>query len=102
MAALVRLAEAGIEIVPVPGLTRHFVLARAGFASLVERRGDGFGGIGAAGRVNARGFSALVWRDGAPLFVSKQGEEAATLEDVETLRKFSADLAKALTSSPTP
>jgi hypothetical protein len=96
IAALERLVEAHIEIVPMPGLARHVVFARDGFASLVERTADGFGGIGAAGRVDSRGFAALVWREGAPLFVSKQGEQAATLEEVETLRRFSADLAAAL------
>jgi hypothetical protein len=99
LAALERLAAARIEIIPTPGLTRHVVLARDGFASLVERTATGFGGIGAAGRVDSRGFAALVWRDGGPVFVSKQGEQTATPEEVETLRKFSADLAAALDAS---
>jgi hypothetical protein len=94
--ALQRLSKARIEIVPVPGLTRYFVLARDGFASLVERSGEGFGKVGAAGRVDERGFAALLWRSGEPYFVAKHGEEAATKEDVERLRKFSVDLKAAL------
>ena len=96
VAKLERLAAAGIELVPVPGLTRYFVFARDGFASLVERSGAGFGRIGAAGRVTERGFAALVWRDGAAYFVAKQYEELAGEGDVERLRRFSADLEAAL------
>jgi hypothetical protein len=81
-------------------LTRYFVLARDGFASLVERRGDGFGKIGAAGRVDARGFAALLWRGGAAYFVAKHGEEAASAEDVAQLRQFSVDLEAALGRGP--
>jgi hypothetical protein len=100
LAKLERLAEAGIELVPVPGLARYFVFARDGFASLVERSGEGFGRVGAAGRVTEQGFAALIWRDGEAFFVAKQNEERATAEQVETLRRFGADLERAMRQSP--
>jgi hypothetical protein len=96
LAKLERLAQARIELVPVPGLERYFVLARDGFASLVERTPAGFGRAGAAGRVDEGGFAALVWRAGVGYFISKQREERATEEEVERLRQFSADLEVAL------
>jgi hypothetical protein len=96
MAKLERLAAARIELIPIPGLERYFVFARDGFASLVERRGAGFGRVGAAGRVTERGFAALVWRDDEAFFVAKQFEERAGAEDVERLRRFSEDLEAAL------
>jgi hypothetical protein len=98
---LERLAEAGIEIVPMPELERYFVLARDGFAALVERtgderNGDDFGAIGSAGRVTAAGFAALVWRGGQAYFVTRQHQERATPDEVARLRRFSTELAAAL------
>jgi hypothetical protein len=94
---LERLANAGIEIVPIDGLTRHFVLARDGFAALVERASEDFGKIGAAGRVDERGFAALVWREREAFFVAKHTEVRATRDEVDGLRRFSSDLKQALT-----
>jgi hypothetical protein len=99
---LERLAAARIEMVSVPGLMRHFVFARDGYAALVERatgvadRSAGFGQIGAAGRVTGRGFEALMWRDGQAWFVAKQYEQEATDEQVAMLRRFHDDLRAAL------
>jgi hypothetical protein len=93
---LERLASLGIELVPMPGMDRHFVLARGPFASLVERRENQFGRIGAAGMITEHGMSMLVWRGEKPFFVAKDHEQPATQEEIEALRSFSTDLERAL------
>ncbi len=98
LAKLERLAAFEIELVPVPGMGRHVVFARNGYASLVERRTDGFGQIGAAGLVTGGGFAALVWREERPWFVGRGFEQAASEEQVASLRRFAADLHVALES----
>jgi len=84
----------------MPGLERYFVLARGGFASLVERTPHGFGRPGAPGLVTERGFAALVWREEVPWFVGKGFEIPAGPDQVSSLRRFTADLALALTGAP--
>jgi hypothetical protein len=93
---LERLAAAHIEMIPVPGVSRHVVLGRDGFASLVECSPEGFGAIGAPGLVSERGFAVLVWRGEIGFFVARGFEQQATTEQVEALRKFSRDLSEAL------
>ena len=93
---LERLTAAAIEMVPLEGISRHVVLGRDGFASLVECGPEGFGSIGAPGLVTERGFAVLVWRGDAGFFVARGFEQQATHEQVEGLRKFSRDLAAAL------
>jgi hypothetical protein len=46
-----------------------------------------------------QGLAYLVWRDGLPYLAAKGGETPATPEQVETIRKFSADLKSALKSA---
>jgi hypothetical protein len=96
LSKLEALAAAGIDLVPMPSLERHFVFTRGGFASLVERLPEGFGRMGAPGKVTAYGLAMLVWRDASASFVCKDFSEAATKEEIERLRQFSADLARAL------
>ncbi|MGH9674524.1 MAG: hypothetical protein ACRD44_15195, partial [Bryobacteraceae bacterium] len=94
---LQRLAGAGIELVPLVEFPRHYVFTRDGFVALVERVGDGFAGVGAPGLFTEKGLLAmLVWRDGAAWFVAKNWERRATGDEVLSLRKFAADLARAL------
>jgi hypothetical protein len=45
-----------------------------------------------------QGLAYLVWRDGRPYLAAKSGETPATLEQVETIRKFSEDLNTALST----
>jgi len=99
---LERLAAAQIRLVPVPGLTSHFVFERGGFAALVERTEQGFGQIGSAGLVTAEGLAPLVWRRGEAFFVRKSFERRAAPEEVEELRQFSRDLAEALAPAGYP
>ncbi|MBI3667672.1 MAG: hypothetical protein HY236_15830 [Acidobacteria bacterium] len=96
-AQLERLAQAGFQRLPTPQILTHYVIERDGFVALVERRADGaFGGIGTPGLLADGTFSVLVWKQGAPLFVSKGREAPATSEQLDSLRKFEADLRAAL------
>ena len=91
-----RLAAADIELLPLMQFPSHFVFARGGFVSLVERRGRDFGQIGGAGLLMERGFAPLIWRDGEGYFVFKGSEQRATDGQIEQIRQFSSDLRAAL------
>ena len=95
---LARLAEARIQLLPLPDIGRHFVFERDGCVALVERTAEGgFGRIGSAGLLTERGFAALVWRGDHAYFSAKGFEEEADSERVQSLRQFSRDLENALT-----
>jgi hypothetical protein len=91
-----KLAAAGIELIPAADVTTHFIFQRDGFVALVERREEGFGAIGTAGLLAGPGMAPLVDRGGRLLFVAKGFEQEATPEQVDALRRFSADLKQAL------
>ena len=94
---LARLAEAGIQLLPLPDIGQYFVFERDGFIALVERAADGdFGQAGPAGLLTERGFAALVWKAGKAFFIAKGFEEEASSERLLLLRRFSDDLARAL------
>ena len=94
---LERLARAGFQLLHTPQILTHYVIERDGFVALVERRAGGaFGNIGAPGLLADGTFSVLVWKQGAPAFVAKGRESPATAEQVETARRFDADLRQAL------
>ena len=90
-----RLAAAGIDLLPAE-VSTHFLFVRDGFVSLVERRENGFGGVGAAGLMVESGYAALLWRGGEAFFVGRGFERRATAEEVTGLRRFEADLRAAL------
>jgi hypothetical protein len=96
LAQLERLATAGVQLLPLPELERHFVFERDGCAVLVERRTDGFGGIGSPGALTERGFEALVDREGKALFVYKGGERPATPQEAESARALLREVQAAL------
>jgi hypothetical protein len=54
---------------------------------------------GSTGMMTEQGLAYLVWRDGQPYLAGKGGETPATLEQVETIRRFSDDLNSALNSA---
>lgn len=91
-----RLVAANIQILPLTGVDTHFVFERGGFAALVERRGDGLGGIGASGLLTEHGFAVLIWRSEQPFFVARGFEQPATPEQIESVRAFAAELKAAL------
>jgi hypothetical protein len=98
---LERLAAARIQLLPLTQLERHWVFERDGFISLVERtREGGFGNIGAPGLLTERGMAVLLRRGNGHVFTAKGYEVAATVEQVETLRRFASDLEAALSLSP--
>ena len=93
---LEKIAAAGIRILPVPQIPGHFVFERDECVVLVERREDGFGGIGSPGLLTSNGFEALVERDGHPFFVSKAGDRTAAPGQAEAARSLLRDLKQAL------
>ena len=93
---LERLAAAGIQLLPALEITSHYVFERDGFVALVQRTTDGFGGAGSAGILTGSGFAALVQRGEGFYFIAKNFEQAASAEQVESLRRFSSDLNAAL------
>ena len=93
---LERLVAAGIQLLPAVEITTHYVFERDGFVALVERTPDGFGGIGSPGILTGSGFAALVRRGERSYFVAKNFEQEASPEQVESLRRFAADLKAAL------
>jgi hypothetical protein len=97
---LERLVAAGIQLLPIVEITNHYVFERDGFVALVERRAEGFGGIGSAGRITEKGIAPLVLRGSASFFVAKGFEQPATVEEVDQIRRFQADLKYALGESP--
>jgi hypothetical protein len=103
-AVLERLAAARIQLLPLVGIERHFVLERDGYAALVERTaGSGFGRMGTPGLLTEKGLAVLIEREGRAVFVAKGFEETATAESIEALRVFARDLKAALSlESTTP
>jgi len=95
-AVLQRLIDANIQLLPTTQITTHFVFERDGFVSLVERKPDGFGRVGAPGLLSEKGFAALIWRGENAFFVGKGTEQPATPAEVDRIRKFAADLELAL------
>ncbi len=89
-----RLAALGIQLLADTG--RHFLFTRDNFVVLVERTPAGFGSVGSTGVFLAGGLAYLVWREGRAFFVGKGREQPALAEEVEALRRFSADIAAAL------
>ena len=92
-----RLVAANIQILPLGQIANHVVFERGGYISLVERLAEGLGRVGAGGLLTARGFAALMWRDGVGMFVAKGGfERVATEADIAELRRFQSDLEQAI------
>jgi len=98
-AALQRLAAAAITLLPVD-IETHFMFERDGFIALVERRGNDFGNVGAAGLLTSTGLAPLVWRNDRPVFVNRGTSLDAAPEQVESLRRFQSDLEAALRPCP--
>jgi hypothetical protein len=96
LAKLERVLAAGIELIPDLNITTHYVFARDGFASLVEKRDGGFGNIGTPGMVTENGFAVLVWRGEQGVFSGRGFEVMATGEQVAAIRAFDRDLNEAL------
>ncbi len=93
---LERIAAAGIQLLPVVDIQTHYVFYRDGFAALVERAEGGFGAVGSSGLLTEQGYAALVWRSGRAFFVGRTYERPAGDSEVQSLRRFAADLEQAV------
>lgn len=96
LARLERISALDIKILPLAEIQSHFVFERDGCAVLVERRAQGFGGVGGPGLLTSTGFAALVDRDGRPWFVGKVEQREATPEEAAAARRLFTDLKSAL------
>lgn len=96
LSRLETIAAAGIRILPVPQIPGHFVFERDECVVLVERRENGFGGIGSPGLLTVNGFEALIERNGRPVFVSKAGERSPEPGQADAARRLLQDLKQAL------
>lgn len=94
---LERLAASGVAIVPTTEITTHFVLEREGFLILVERTEEGFGSVGSPGLLCDQGFAALIWKGQEPYWVARGFSQAATPEQVASVRDFAAIVKNCLT-----
>lgn len=95
---LLRLAAAGIEIVPAE-LANFVVLSRAGFVCLVEKTKTdppAFGPAGSVCKLTSHGFAVVLWDGHQAYFASKSERQLATAEEVILFRKFAQDLREAL------
>lgn len=95
---LLRLAEANIEFVSAD-LSNYFVLARDGFACLIEKTKTDppdFGAIGSVCKITNEGFAVVLWDGQQAYFTSKNERQAATLEEIALFRSFTHDLKLAL------
>ena len=89
---LERLAAAGIQILPFPELSTHFVLEREGCVVLVERRGEGFGALGSPGVLIEGAFAALVMRGGKDWLVGKNTSREAAGAEASAARRLYRDV----------
>ena len=92
-----RLARAGFQLLPAFSITTHYVLERDGFVALVERLPTGdFGRIGAPGLLTDGAIAQLLWKKEGPRFVAQGLNQPAAPGQVESLRRFAADLSNCL------
>jgi len=97
---LLRLAEAGIQLVPAD-LSTHYVLERDGFVCLVEKREGGFGAIGSVCKLVDDGFAIVTWNGREAYFQAKGRERVpASPGEVSAFRALAADLRRALREEP--
>ena len=91
-----KLVASGIQLLPTSEIANHFLFERDGYVALVERRGEGFGGIGSAGLLSPAGFAPLVLRGDRYYFIARGFEQIASAEQVDQIRRFQSDLGRAL------
>ena len=78
----------------------YTMFTRGNCAALGHERAAGIS-VGSSGLMTESGFAYLVWRErNAYLVVHGGGEELATPEQLESLRRFSSDLNSALSPDP--
>lgn len=100
MSVAERLASLNIQIAAEG--PKHFVFVRENCVALVERAETGYGSIGGTGIMTESGLAYLIWRDGRPVLAAKSGERPAEAAELESIRRFSADLKSAVTPAVQP
>jgi hypothetical protein len=89
-----RLEAMGIQLVAeAKGYT---IFVREECIALAQSDDSSFTSLGSSGMMTEKGLAYLVWRNGNPLLVAKEGEVPAEAGQVERIRKFSGDLKSAL------
>jgi hypothetical protein len=74
----------------------YCVFVRGNCVALAQSAEERFTSVGSSGMTTDNGLSYLVWRDGVPWLSAHGSEVAAEAEQVEAIRRFSADLKMAL------
>lgn len=92
-----RLADLNIRLM-VEGAAVSMYVRDNCVAAVAGAHGGNQGNQGSTGMMTEQGLAYLVWRDGQPYLAAKGRETPATPEQVETIRKFSADLNNALST----
>jgi hypothetical protein len=72
------------------------VLAREHCMAVVELSATGAVSIGSTGIMTTAGLAFLLWRDGKAYLAAKGNETQADAAQVESIRRFSADLKSTL------
>jgi len=90
-----RLETLGIQLA---AQARDYCLfVRLDCLALVHSREGSFTSIGSTGMMTENGLSYLSWRGDSPVLAAHGGKEcAATADQVDAIRAFSADLKRAL------
>jgi len=86
-----RLAALGIERVEALELSHFVFVTRGPFAALLEHRNGRIVRIGTSGIVTEGGLGMLMWWGGEAWIVAKGNDRRATADEVDGLRRFSAD-----------
>ena len=87
---------AALDISLMAEAKEYSIFAREGCLALVQHNETGFVSLGGSGMMTENGLAFLVWRGERALLVAKESEQPAQVEQVEQIRKFSADLKTAL------
>ena len=74
----------------------YCMFVRGNCVALAQSAGERFTSLGSSGMMTANGLSYLIWRNGEVWLAAHGGEVAADAEQVEAIRRFSADLEMAL------
>jgi hypothetical protein len=87
---LSRLAESGIQL--VSETKGYAIFTRGDCVAMAKLSGDGPPGLGSTGIMTDRGLAYPIERGGQVFLSGKGGDNPASDEQLETLRKFSQDL----------
>ena len=87
---------AGCDIVLAAQAKDYCMFVRGNCMALAPSAEERFTSLGSSGTITANGLAYLVWRDGVAWLAAHGSETPADAEQVEAIRRFSADLQMAL------